>query len=229
MTYSKFNLDFSDICDNINSGCIMKEECKVFSEQYNNLLDLVELVDEKLASKYEDVIESLPEVVKDRLRKQNKFVCDGKNFRAILDVYDDQLCFELTKYNKYFCTSISLQPFYEDEIADPETSLKPMDIDVDGLFIFSLTFINTEEEPMINLNYKQDGDEYKYIGAKINGVELCSEVFLERHEGEFYLVSKTKFNELEMYRKKCKVNYSDLIDCLSYSNVDSYSDDNEIT
>ena len=206
----------------------MKEENKVFTEKYNNLLDLVEMVDEDIIDKYEKFIEGLPNVVKNKLQQQKEFICDGKNFRTILDVYEDQLCFEMTKYNKYLCTSICLQPFYEDEIGDCQEGLEPMDIDEDGLFIFSLSFINTEEEPMMKLHYVQQGNDYNFVGAKANGVELCCEVFLRRKDGEFYLVSKMKFNELEVYTKKCKVNYSDLMDCITCEGYDSYSDDNEI-
>lgn len=204
----------------------MKEKYKLFSEQYNGLLDLVEKVDEDLARTYERVVENLPDAVKSKLIEKREFICDGKYYRSILDRYDDQLCFEYTRYDKYLCTSISLQPFYEEEISDFEQGDQLMDIDKDGLFLFSLSFINTEDEPTIKLNYEEIDNKPVFIGAKLNGIEINTEVFLKRKDDTFFLVSRQTFNDegLIVYEKQEPVAYSELMSCIVDEDLDSYTD-----
>ena len=205
----------------------MKDKYNVFSERYSKILDLVEIVDESLVKDYMRFIDSIPEVVLDKLSKRKQFVCDGKDFRAILDKYDDQLCFEHITYDKYLCTSISIQPFYEEEIQDSVNG-KVMEVDEgEGLFLFSLSFINTEDEPSIKLYYEQKENDINFVDVKVNGVEINTEVFIKREKGEFYLISKQTFieDELQLYEKKVPVKYSELIDCIDYEEENEYADD----
>lgn len=195
----------------------------MFSEQYNCLLDLVEMVDDDLVKNYKKVIDSLPDVINDKLDQKKLFVCDGKDFRVILDKYDDQLYLEHTRYGKYLCSTVVLQPYYEDELVDPENG-KFLDVDKDGLFLFSLSFINTEDEPTTNLNYEERDGNYVFVDAKINGVEIETEIFIKRKEGEFFLISTKKFNGLEIYSKETKVKYSDLMACINFEDIEAYPD-----
>ena len=203
----------------------MREKYKVFSEQYNGILDLVEMVDENLAQLYKKAIEMLPNEVISKLEEKNLFVHDGKNFRVILDKYEDQLYLEHTKYGKYMCTTIILQPFYEDEIDDAVEG-ELMEIDKDGLFLFSLSFINTEDEPTIRLNYEQKEGENIFKGAQVDGVEIDTEIFIKRKDGEFFLTSTKKFNGLEVYTNRVAVKYSDLISCISSEDLEAYNEMN---
>ena len=203
----------------------MREKYKVFSEQYNGILDLVEMVDENLAQLYKKAIEKLPNEVISKLEEKNLFVHDGKNFRVILDKYEDQLYLEHTKYGKYMCTTIILQPFYEDEIDDAVEG-ELMEIDKDGLFLFSLSFINTEDEPTIRLNYEQKEGENIFKGAQVDGVEIDTEIFIKRKDGEFFLTSTKKFNGLEVYTNRVAVKYSDLISCISSEDLEAYNEMN---
>lgn len=201
----------------------MREKYKVFSEQYNGILDLVELVDENLAQSYIKAIEKLPNEVISKLEEKNLFVHDGKNFRVILDKYDDQLYLEHTQYGKYMCTTIILQPFYEDEIEDSNNG-ELMDIDKDGLFLFSLSFINTEDEPTMRLNYQEKDGEKIFTGAEVDGVEIDTEIFIKRKDGEFFLTSVKKFNGLDINTKQIPVKYSDLMSCISSEDMEAYGE-----
>lgn len=94
----------------------MENEYKVFTEQYNNILDLVEKVDPNLAGQYKKFIDNMPIAILEKLSENKQFVCDGKDFRGILEKYEDELCFELVKYGKYLSKTVNIKPFYEDEI-----------------------------------------------------------------------------------------------------------------
>jgi len=202
----------------------MDSKYKIFSEQYNGLLDLVEMADEDLAKNYEKVIDSLPDSINDKLDQKKLFVCDGKDFRVILDKFDDQLYLEHTKYGKYLCSTVVLQPYYEEELEDPQNN-EVLDIDKDGLFLFSLSFINTEDEPTTKLNYEEREGDYVFVDAKIDGVGINTEIFIKRKEGEFFLVSTKKFNDFEVYSKETKVKYSDLMACIAYEDENEYNND----
>ncbi len=207
----------------------MDSKYRVFSEQYNAVLDLIEKVDDKLANDYKRVMDNMPKAVLDKMEEKSQFIYDGKNFRAMLEKYQDQLCFEYTTYDKYFCTSIVLQPYYEDELDDLENNQK-MEIDTDGLFLFALSFINTEDEPSIRLNYTQENNEYKYVNSNINGIEINTEVFLKRENGRYYLISRQNFieDELIIYEKKVQISYSDLIESIGCEDDEDYVDETEI-
>ena len=99
-------------------------------------------------------------------------------------------------------------------------------IDEDGLFLFSLSFINTEDEPQVKFYYKQNDNKVKYVGADINGVEINTEVFVKRENGQFYLISKQSFidDALKIYEKKVPVKYSDLLQCITYEDEIEYKD-----
>lgn len=199
----------------------MEDKYKVFSEQYNNILDLVEKVDESIANKYKKFIDGLPSIILEKLSTQKEFLCDGKDFRGILEVYEDELCFEFIKYGKFLSQTVNLKPFYEDELNDSDKDEEQEN----ELFIFSFTSINTEDEPSMKINYVEKDGKYVFAGSKIDGVELETEIFIEKRDGEFFLTSRKTFNDLEFYKKEIPISYSDLISKVSYEDEDIYNDE----
>ncbi len=202
----------------------MEDKYKVFSEQYNNLLDLVEKVDEGVANQYKKFIDSLPNVILEKLATQKEFLCDGKDFRGILEVYEDELCFEYVKYGKYLSQTVNLKPFYEDELIDEDKSEEEKE---NELFIFSFTSINTEDEPNMKINYIEKDGKYNYVGSKMDGIELDTEIFIEKRDGELFLTSRKTFNDMEIFKKEVQVTYQELLDCVAYEEEGEYCDENE--
>ena len=110
------------------------------------------------------------------------------------------------------------------EIDDLDENGEQLEIDKNGLFLFSLSFINTEDEPVTKLNYEEKNGEIVFKNAQIDGVEIDTEIFIEREDGEFFLTSTQKFNGIEVYRKRVLVKYSDLMACLNSEDLGIYDE-----
>ena len=200
----------------------MEDKYKIFSEQYNKILDLIELSVPDVVVNYKNLISNLPNMVKEKLLTKEQFVCDGKGFRAILEVYEDELVFEFINYGKYLSRTVTIKPFYEDEIIE-DKDINFSDSEND-FFMFSFTMVNTEDDPTIKFNYEEKDGNYNYLNSKVDGVEIDCEVFLEKLNGEFYLVVRKNFNGVEVCKKEYPVSYQSLIDCVDVEYDDNYND-----
>lgn len=226
----------------------MEQKYRVFAEDYNKMLDLVEMVDIELADKYKKVISKIPVKVLEMLPHKKEFCYQAEDLRIDKDCYDEMIEFQYTTYRKYFNASMNIYPFYEDELLeDEDEEEKEVYIDPeiaedeDGdIFIFSLTMTNTQGEAKIKFNFQENNGEYKYIGAEQNGVELDYSVFVERRDEDYFLVSKHTLNGIEVKKIEKPISYEELAeyaceekeiedDCdFEDCQVDEYNFDDEI-
>jgi len=198
----------------------MEQKYKIFSEKYNRMLDLVEMVDTNLTNKYKKVVSKLPVNIINQLSEDKDFTCDGTDYRIDYDKYDEMIEFQYTTYRKYFNVSMNIYPFYSDDLLeekedDKEVYVSPeIEDDEDGnLFIFSLTMTNAEDEAKIKINFEEKDGEYKYINTETNGMEMDYSVFIEKLENEeFQLISKYSFNGVEVYKKVIPISYEELLE-----------------
>lgn len=212
----------------------MLDRYKVFSEQHNKLLDLVEMVDQDLANKYQKFISSMPDDVYDLLDTKKKFAYKGDNCKVVLDRFDNMLEFEHVREDKYLCTSLNLYTFYEDDLLDEVEYSIDIDPDIaedqdDMLFLFSMTITNTTEEPEFKLTFEEVDGKYVYTGEKLNAqkLEIDYEVFIEKRDDEFYLICNKTLNGLHVYSKELPISYEALLEYAMDEEIEDYPDEDE--
>ena len=177
-------------------------------------------MDENLAKQYKKVITNLPDVIKNKLEMNKEFSCEGSDFKSALDKYSDMIAFEYVRYNNYLCTTINIYPYYEDTLLDEvddegeEIYINPeIEDDEDGeIFIFSLNFANTDNEPMATPNFEEINGKYHFTGMSGKGVEIQYEVVIEKKDEELALVSRKTLNELPVYEKRIPMTYEELVE-----------------
>lgn len=195
----------------------MEQKFRVFTEDYNKMLDLVEMVDAEVANKYKKVISKIPENVLEMLPHKKEFCFQAEDLRIDKDCYDEMIEFQYTTYRKYFNASLNIYPYYEDELLEDDNEEiyvdQEFEEDEDGdIFIFSLTMTNTQGEAKIKFNFEESDGEYNFVGAEQNGIELDYSVFVERREEDFYLVSRHKLNGIEIKKFEKPISYQELVE-----------------
>ena len=197
----------------------MEQKYRVFAEDYNKMLDLVEKVDAEVVEKYKKIISKMPTSVIEMLPYKKEFCFEGEDLRIDKDCYDEMIEFQYTTYRKYFNASMNIYPYYEDELLEDDEDEEYEEIEIDpeiedeedgNIFIFSLTMTNTQGEAKIKFNFEEDNGKYKYVGAEQNGIELDYSVFVERREDEFFLVSKHLLNGVEIKKIEKSISYEEL-------------------
>jgi len=218
----------------------MEEKFRVFPENYNKMLDLVEKIDPDLVKKYEKIMTKMPNFVLNHIKENRDFSCDGTDFRVDLDKYDEMIEFQYTRYKKYFNASMNIYPYYEDELLEDDEDETDEEVEVDpelvderdgDIFIFSLTMTNTEDEAKIRIDVEEKDGNYQFKGVGIKGVEIDHEVFVEKREDGLYLTSRQTLNGVQVYKKEMPMDFEELAEYACEESeeeeVDDYEEDFE--
>lgn len=205
----------------------MDEKYRVFPEKYNKMLDLIEIVDEDLVIKYKKFISKLPVQVIEKMMFEKEFCFQAEDLRIEQDSYGEMMEFQCTTYRKFFNISLNIYPYYEDELLeeyDDEFEILDPEIAEDEneyIFIFSLTLTDCKDEPKVKINFEEVDGKYEYKETKIEGKEVEYSVFVERREDdEFFLISKCKFNGIEIKKKEKPISYDELVKYANYDEED---------
>ena len=214
----------------------MLDRYKVFSDQHNKILDLVEMADPELALKYQKFISSLHSDVFDLLETKKKFAYQGDNCKVVLDRFDNMLEFEQVRQDKYLCTSLNIFTFYADELTDEidfSIDLDPVveeDEDDNMKFLFSMTMSNTPEETNAGYDFEEINGKYVYTGTKFDKdkIEIDYEVFIDkRSEDEFYLICNKTLNGINLYSKEVPIDLNELLDYSMDEEIKDYPDEED--
>ena len=193
----------------------MEDKFKFFDDKYNKILELLEIADSKLAEKYVSTISSLPNAVIKKLESGTTFKGFATDFQSSLNFDDEMLEFDYTQYNKYYDVAIRIYPLYEEEFAD-ELDDEELDAELEDLmdmnqwFIFSLTKSNVKGVAKLNINYELKDNKLEYVSTDMNGVEIDYQVFVEKRDEQFYLMTTKYLNGNEIYKKEIPIEYEEL-------------------
>lgn len=214
----------------------MEENFKVFPERYNKILELVQSVDSKLFEKYKKVMSSVPSSIIEKLNEDERFDVYTGDFQYECKNYDGMLLFEITRLSKFNNITISMYPFYDDELLecneedfleelteDEKKVLKEKNEQPERLFFFSLSFTDSPKKPKLNLFYDEKDGGYVLNDCKIDGKEFDFEVFIERFEGKFSIVSRKSFNDFVLEENKTPIDFDELVE---FANTD-YENESE--
>ena len=123
--------------------------------------------------------------------------------------------FDYTQYNKYLDVAIRMYPIYEEEFIDEldEELEEELDIDFGDMnqwFMFSLLISNAKGVAKLKVNYEEKDGKLIYKNAEINGVEIDYEVFLEKRNDDYFIMTTKYLNGHEIYKKEIPIELEDL-------------------
>ncbi len=194
----------------------MEEKFKFFADKYNKILDLIEIADVKLAKKYKEVLSIMPDAVINKLKNEDEFKGFAKDFQANLGFEDEMLEFDYTQYNKYLDVAIRMYPLYEEEFSDEfdDEIEEEFDIDFGDMnqwFIFSLTYSNVKGVAKLRFDYELKDGKLEHVKTEMNGVEIDYQVFVEKRDDKFFIMTTKYLNGNEIYKKETPISYDDLL------------------
>lgn len=188
----------------------MEEEFKIFQECYNKTLDLIADVDFALIKKFKSFVQILPNDVVKRISVGKDFNTDYENteFYAEMLAFNNSLDFDFTRYKNYLRVEFKISRFFVEQLYE----------DGEPIELFNFKYRNEEEkQPELRVFYELKDGKFVYNGdnnkAKPHYVDIEYEVYIEKQNDKYILVSRKMSRGWVIYEKKYQAFLDELIQC----------------
>ncbi len=209
------------VCDIMKfKGKKMDKKYKVFQKGFNGVLDLIETADGFAFKSYENLINSLPKEIVEKLYDCDDFNVENVNYNADLLRTVNAVSLEFISYKDYLKTDIFVRRIFEEELYKEDVDIK--------LFAYAQRNTTKKQEPF-KMFFNKQGDDYVYQGDNQGDdkiLDTTCEIFLQRKGDDFYLLTKRNFRGWEIYKKTISVSFDEVLQCLE--DEDEYEEEMEV-
>ena len=199
----------------------MKDSEEIFSENYANLLDLVERVSPSFSNQIFNFVSSLPKSIKQHIQEEDYCTYDSENGTMHVSVYSDFMDVEYLRYQPYLNVSMYAYPFYEEELNDYDENDECVEDKL--MLIWSLTHKNTQNDPGFQFYYKENDGKYDYLGVEVDdGTKMDETVFIEKKKDDYKLIYIKSVNSIQVEYKELPISFEELASysCVDYEEID---------
>jgi len=198
----------------------MEKKYKVFQKGFNRVLDLIESADGFAFNDYINLIESLPQEVVNKLYDCDDFNVDNKFYNADMLRMVNAVSLEYIRYKNYLKTDVFIHRLFEEDLYKDDVNIK--------LFAYSQRNTPDKKEPY-KMYFNKKNKDYIYTGDNQTDEKILDttcEIFLQRKDDDFYLITTRNFRGWEMYEKAVPISFDELLQCIE--DEDEYEEDLEI-